>query len=254
MRTELYILQAVAHDGLEIICLSEAEKTPAVCMAAVQQNGEALEYVPYTLVTPEMCAAAVRQTTDANVFVPSELRPAVLDILLEGIEPRSREALLIVVQQYYYYATCKFGLVVTPYETDWECKPAPAGVEITPENGALVFNWADSPKFEKISKSVPVDNWDVLDIEEERREFAPDAPPATATTNPPPATGDYAAELLVAVRAIFPDAQAGTGSSNQIEFSQTSDWSVRVWELPDAENLTFRADRNKVTITYFSRE
>ncbi|MEM9028140.1 MAG: DUF4116 domain-containing protein [Pseudomonadota bacterium] len=45
-----------------------------VCLAAVQQNGWALQYVPAELRTLEICRAAMQQYPDAYRFVPESLR------------------------------------------------------------------------------------------------------------------------------------------------------------------------------------
>src|SRR3990167_3179124 len=50
------------------------ELDEAVCLAAVQQNGCVLEYVPEPLRTKAMCLAAVRQCGWALQFVPELLR------------------------------------------------------------------------------------------------------------------------------------------------------------------------------------
>lgn len=51
-----------------------AERTPEICMAAVQQDGRALMYVPESMRTPELCMTAVRQDGLALEYVPSNLR------------------------------------------------------------------------------------------------------------------------------------------------------------------------------------
>jgi hypothetical protein len=46
-------------------------------LAAVQQYGGELEYVPENLITPEMCLAAVQQDWRALHYVPEEFKPQV---------------------------------------------------------------------------------------------------------------------------------------------------------------------------------
>jgi hypothetical protein len=46
-------------------------------MIAVQQNGTNLQYVPYAQRTAALCLAAVRQNSEALEYVPAELQDAV---------------------------------------------------------------------------------------------------------------------------------------------------------------------------------
>ena len=45
------------------------EQTPELCLAAVQQNGLALQFVKFKEQTPELCLAAVKQYRLALQFV-----------------------------------------------------------------------------------------------------------------------------------------------------------------------------------------
>ena len=52
----------------------ENKMTEEICMAAVSQNGWALEYVPNELKTEEFCLAAVTQDGWSLYYVPKELK------------------------------------------------------------------------------------------------------------------------------------------------------------------------------------
>jgi len=49
-------------------------KTPELCLAAVQQDGRALNYVPEALRTPELYLTAVQQNIEALNYVPEDLK------------------------------------------------------------------------------------------------------------------------------------------------------------------------------------
>lgn len=51
-------LAAVTHDGFAIDHLTEAQRTPDVCLAAVKQDGIVIMYLTEAQCTPEVCLAA----------------------------------------------------------------------------------------------------------------------------------------------------------------------------------------------------
>lgn len=57
-------------------------KTPELCLAAVKQDGMALEYVPDHLKTPELCLTAVRKHGLAYLVVPDRLKTVEMSICL----------------------------------------------------------------------------------------------------------------------------------------------------------------------------
>jgi len=66
--------------------LSLDEKTEAVCLAAVQQSGFELKYVPNNMKTEAMCLAAVQQLATALLFVPDNMKTeAVCLAAVQGI-------------------------------------------------------------------------------------------------------------------------------------------------------------------------
>jgi hypothetical protein len=67
-------MAAVRQDGYALNCIKE--QTPELCMAAVQQDGWALQFVKDQ--TPEICLAAVRQNDNTHRFIRStELRASI---------------------------------------------------------------------------------------------------------------------------------------------------------------------------------
>lgn len=52
----------------------EKFKTAELCLAAVQNTGEALEIVPEELKTPELCFAAIQESPSAFAYVPKEFK------------------------------------------------------------------------------------------------------------------------------------------------------------------------------------
>ena len=55
-----------------------SKRTETICLVAVTQDGELLEYVPEPMLTEAVCLAAVRQNWRAMKWVPQELRLKVL--------------------------------------------------------------------------------------------------------------------------------------------------------------------------------
>ncbi len=65
-------LAAVNQDGYALQHVPNKLRTPEICMAAVNQDGYALQYVPNELRTPEICMAAVAKSKDAIKFINDE--------------------------------------------------------------------------------------------------------------------------------------------------------------------------------------
>jgi tetratricopeptide (TPR) repeat protein len=74
LRTPAVYLAAVQNDGEALGLMPEALRTAEVCLAAVQQYGEALGSVPEALRTAEVCLAAVQRYGYAIQYVPEALR------------------------------------------------------------------------------------------------------------------------------------------------------------------------------------
>ena len=73
-------LAAVRKEGFSmLLVMPESLKTAEICLAAVQDNGLALEFVPDELKTMEMCLAAVQNNAKALQFVHQTLKVAVLE-------------------------------------------------------------------------------------------------------------------------------------------------------------------------------
>ena len=74
-------LAAVRKEGFSmLLVMPESLKTTEICLAAVQDNGLALEFVSEELKTVEMCLAAVKNNAKALQFVPKTLKAALLEI------------------------------------------------------------------------------------------------------------------------------------------------------------------------------
>ena len=69
-KTEAICLAAVQQDGYTLQYVPEAQKTEALCLAAVQQSGSALRYVPEALKTEAICIAAVQKSSWMLQYVP----------------------------------------------------------------------------------------------------------------------------------------------------------------------------------------
>jgi hypothetical protein len=63
-------LERVQRSGVPLCFIPERRRTPEVCLAAVQNNGYALSYVPKQ--TPEICLAAVRRNGGALQYVVTQ--------------------------------------------------------------------------------------------------------------------------------------------------------------------------------------
>ena len=66
-------MAAVAQDGRALEYVRKSLQTAEICMAAVQQDGRALEFAPQSLKTAEICMAAVAQDGYALKYVPESL-------------------------------------------------------------------------------------------------------------------------------------------------------------------------------------
>jgi hypothetical protein len=67
-------LAAVQENGHALEYVPEDLKTPELCLAAVQKHGRTLEYVPEDLKTPEIYLAAMTYNADAFLKIPMEMR------------------------------------------------------------------------------------------------------------------------------------------------------------------------------------
>ena len=66
------------YGGMHIKKFARKSLTYDLCMAAVKDNGSALEYVPEEFLTPELCLAAVERSGFALRFVPAEMKTEAL--------------------------------------------------------------------------------------------------------------------------------------------------------------------------------
>ena len=74
--SEGFYMAAITNNGAALRFFPESQKTPEVCMVAVQNDpdGNALDFVPRFLQTPEICMMAVKTNGEAVRYVPNELR------------------------------------------------------------------------------------------------------------------------------------------------------------------------------------
>jgi len=83
LKTPEICLAAVQLDGDMLKYVPDALRTPEICFAAVQRNGQAFKDVPDALRTPEICLAAVGQSGYALKYLPEALRTP--DICLAAV-------------------------------------------------------------------------------------------------------------------------------------------------------------------------
>jgi len=98
-------LQAVRQNGDALQYVPENLRTPELCFEAVRQYGYELRFVPQELRTPELCLAAVRQYGDALEYVPENLKTfeiclaavrqygTALEYVPENLQPKIQELL-----------------------------------------------------------------------------------------------------------------------------------------------------------------
>lgn len=67
----------IAQEGSFLKCAPLQNKTEDLCLAAVQNDDRALEYVPEKLKTPELCLAAVQENGGVLKYVPEALKAQV---------------------------------------------------------------------------------------------------------------------------------------------------------------------------------
>ena len=70
--TEEEALAAVRQDGFALQHMSESLKAPEVCLEAVRQQGRALQYVPPNLKTTEICLEAVKNLLEKDLEIVPE--------------------------------------------------------------------------------------------------------------------------------------------------------------------------------------
>jgi hypothetical protein len=74
LRTSEICLAAVQQDGEALEHVPDRLRTPEICLAAVKRHGLALLDVPDKLKTPELCLISIRKNSYALNYVPEELR------------------------------------------------------------------------------------------------------------------------------------------------------------------------------------
>jgi hypothetical protein len=83
IKTPELCIAAVKQNGFALEFVPKDLMTTEVCLAAVYRYGCALEYVPESLKSAEMCLAAIRQNALALEYVPENLKT--LELCLEAI-------------------------------------------------------------------------------------------------------------------------------------------------------------------------
>jgi pyruvate-formate lyase-activating enzyme len=66
--------------------VADSNQTAEVCLAAVQRNGDALQYVADSNQTAEVCLAAVQRNGDALQYVKRAAFEAAKIVLVEGVK------------------------------------------------------------------------------------------------------------------------------------------------------------------------
>jgi len=74
MINEQHHIHKLENAADSLIHIPSESRTYGVCLAAVQENGCALEYVPEKLKTPELCLAAARVNGYSLKYVPESLK------------------------------------------------------------------------------------------------------------------------------------------------------------------------------------
>ena len=88
LKTPGLCLAAVQNDGEVLQFVPKALKTPGLCLAAVQNHGYALQDVPKALKTPELCLAAVQNKGWALQYVPEDLKTP--ELCLAAVQKNGR--------------------------------------------------------------------------------------------------------------------------------------------------------------------
>ena len=70
IENEADALAALKQNGGALEYVPWSLRSPEICRAAIKQNGGALEYVPWSLRSPEICRAAVEKNGLALEFAP----------------------------------------------------------------------------------------------------------------------------------------------------------------------------------------
>lgn len=87
-------LAAVRQNGLALEHVPKELLTPEMCLEAVRQNGNAIFHVPTRLLSPRLCLEAVRQTGWTLVHVPGTLRTP--ELCLEAVRQDGRALQLVL--------------------------------------------------------------------------------------------------------------------------------------------------------------
>jgi len=73
LKTKQFYYDAVRLDGDLLFCIPVQDRIPEICLAAVKQDGYAIQYVPKILLQVyDICLAAVKQNSGALRYVPTE--------------------------------------------------------------------------------------------------------------------------------------------------------------------------------------
>jgi hypothetical protein len=81
---DLATMAAVQQDGHAIQFLAEAQRTPEVCLAAVQKRGHAIKYISDEQRTPEVCLVAVQKNGYAIEYLTAKQRTP--EVILAAVQ------------------------------------------------------------------------------------------------------------------------------------------------------------------------
>jgi hypothetical protein len=97
-KTEAMCLEAVKQYGEDLQYVPNELKMTELCLAAVKRNGKALEFVPDDeLKTAELCHEAVKENGSALQYVPDELKT--VDLCLAAVKSFSQDLALAYVPE-----------------------------------------------------------------------------------------------------------------------------------------------------------
>jgi hypothetical protein len=89
-------LAAVRQNGF-VLKLHESLKTEAICLAAVKEDGCALQFVPETMKTEHICLLALQRNSEAFKYVPEHLKARVKEEFLKNILPEIQQYKVSVI-------------------------------------------------------------------------------------------------------------------------------------------------------------
>ena len=141
-------LAAVESDGEALQYVPDELKSEALCAKAVERNGDALRYVPDELKSEALCANAVESDGYALRYVPDELKSEA--VCAKAVE-RNGDALQYVLKKSLFISiAAKFGISIDIKDPNEKAIKAYAAYCV--QAGGVTFDGKPLPTFDELGE------------------------------------------------------------------------------------------------------